>query len=277
MSKLREQLIRQMQMSGYSESTIKAYVESLSAMARSTGLSPDAMSTDQIRDYLHHLTVVRKLSQSALNQFISALKVLWVEVLRRSWDPISFPRTRLEKHLPVVFSREEVHRIFDSVTNMKHRVMLMMVYSSGLRIGELLALRPCDIDAERMQVHVVQGKGNKDRYTILSKAIVEPLRLYYRLYRPKQWLFETGKGVRCSVRTMQEIFHRTLRKAGITKPAHLHTLRHSFATHLMEQGVSLPIIQQLLGHKSLRTTSIYLHVQPYALSTVKSPLDSLSI
>jgi site-specific recombinase XerD len=212
-----------------------------------------------------------------VNQVISAMKILWTAVMGREWNAVALPRPRRSKPLPVVLSREEVSRLFDVVTNMKHRTLLMLTYSSGLRIGETLGLKTGDIDSHRMMIRIHQGKGNKDRYAVLSRVALDQLRLYYQLYRPSVWLFETGKDRNMSPRTAQIIMQRAVAKAGISKKTSLHTLRHSFATHLMEQGVSLAIIQQMLGHRSLKTTSIYLHVQQYALDKVKSPLDSLAI
>ena len=153
----------------------------------------------------------------------------------------------------------------------------MLTYSAGLRLHEVKCLKLSDIDSARMMVHVVQSKGDKDRYTILSPVALNILREYWNRYRPGVWLFETRPGKAMSDRTAQLIFKQSLLKAGIKKAASFHTLRHSFATHLMEQGVSLPIIQQLLGHSSLKTTSGYLHVQQYSVDAVKSPLDTLSL
>lgn len=277
MSALRNQMLQQMQLKGYSSNTIENYLQSIIYLSKHYNQSPDALTTDQIRDYIQHHMVEKKHSQSSINQLISALKILFVQVLGREWDVVAIPRARKKFHLPEVLSRAEVERLLGVVTNMKHRTLLMLTYSSGLRIGETLGLKTGDIDSHRMMIRIHQGKGNKDRYAVLSCVALAQLRLYYQLYRPSVWLFETGKDQIMSPRTAQIIMQRAVAKAGISKKVSLHTLRHSFATHLMEQGVSLAIIQQLLGHKSLRTTSIYLHVQQYALEKVKSPLDSLSL
>lgn len=277
MSALRNQMLQQMQLKGYSSNTIENYLQSISYLSKHYNQSPDELTTDQIRDFIQHHMVEKKHSQSGINQLISALKILFVQVLGREWDEVAIPRARRKFHLPVVLSRSEVERLLGVITNIKHRALLSVAYSAGLRVSELTGLKPADIDSERMQIRVVQAKGNKDRYTLLSHTALEQLRLHYKLYRPTEWLFETRKGVAISNRTVQQVFQTALGKAGITKEVSVHALRHSFATHLMEQGVSLAIIQQLLGHKSLRTTSIYLHVQQYALEKVKSPLDSLSL
>lgn len=277
MSTLRDQMTRQMQLKGYSPNTIEVYLQSITHLSKHFNQSPDKLTADQIRAFLQQSIVEKGLSKSSINQFISALKILFVQVLRREWDGIAIPRQRREVKLPVVLSQEEVKRLLDSITNIKHRTLFMVAYSAGLRVGELTALKMADIDSGRMQIRVVQAKGNKDRYTLLSVSALEQLRFYYRLYRPAVWLFETRKGVAISHRQVEHVFKQTLIKVGITKQASMHSLRHSFATHLMEQGVSLAIIKQLLGHKSLRTTSIYLHVQQYALNTVRSPLDFLTL
>jgi site-specific recombinase XerD len=170
-----------------------------------------------------------------------------------------------------------VNKIINTPKNLKHKVFLMITYSAGLRLSEACNLKVKDIDSQRILIRVVQAKGAKDRYTILSAVTLNLLREYWKMYRVNGWLFETKNDQPVSARTAQHIFKNALRKAGINKQIGIHSLRHSFATHLLEQGVSLPIIQQLLGHTSLRTTSIYLHVQQYSVYAVKSPLDTLSI
>jgi integrase/recombinase XerD len=274
MSQLREQFLRHMSLKGYSEQTKTVYLDSIIGLTRYYNLSPEVLTTEHLSRYLHYGIEERGWSRSSVNQLISAMKILWTRVLNREWNPEALPRPRRARTLPVVLSREEVLHLFDVVTNIKHRTLLMLTYSSGLRIGETLGLKTGDIDSHRMMIRIHQGKGNKDRYAVLSQVALEQLRLYYKLYRPVDWLFETGKGRLMSRRTAQMIMQSAVHRAGISKKVSLHTLRHSFATHLMEQGVSLAIIQQMLGHGSLRTTSIYLHVQQYAIDKIKSPLDS---
>lgn len=266
-----------MQLKGYSQSTIHSYIVTLIQLSKYYNTSPDLLSVEQIRDFLQFKITEKKLSKSWLNQTVSALKILFCDVLNREWNPLDIPRARREKKLPIVLSREEVGQIIKVTKNLKHRALIMLIYSSGLRLGEARNLKPSDIDSQRMQVRVVQGKGFKDRYSILSPVALDLLRIYWTKYRPQTWLFETQPGKAICQRSVQQLFHKALKKAGIHKPASLHSLRHSFATHLMEQGVSLPIIQQLLGHKSLRTTSVYLHVQQYSILAVKSPLDTLTL
>lgn len=273
MSALKNKMIQQMQLKGYSSSTITLYTESIIGLATYYKTPPDLLSTEQVRDYIQFKIIEKKLSKSWLNQFISALKILFCEVLKREWDVLDIPRPRREKKLPVVLSKQEVSQLISVTRNLKHRALLTLKYSSGLRLSEIKNLKIGDIDSKRMMVHIVQAKGFKDRYSILSPVALELLREYYKIYRPVTWLFETKQSQAMSERTVQAVFKNALRKTGIKKQVGIHSLRHSFATHMMEQGVSLPIIQQLLGHKSLRTTSVYLHVQKYTLDSVKSPLD----
>lgn len=277
MSELRNKMIQQMQLKGYSKNTIATYIECLVCLSKHYQTSPDLLSVDQIRDYIQHKLTEAKLSKSWMNQTISALKIFFCDVLKRDWDGIDIPRPRREKKLPLVLSKEEVSQIINTPRNLKHKAFLMLTYSAGLRLQEACSLKIRHIDSQRMLIRVVQAKGAKDRYTILSPVALHLLREYWKIYRGNEWLFETKPNRPIATRTGQHIFKDALRKAGINKQVGIHSLRHSFATHLLEQGVSLPIIQQLLGHTSLKTTSIYLHVQQYSVYAVKSPLDTLCI
>lgn len=275
MKTIRSQFIQQMQLKGYSENTIQSYVDCLIGLSKFYNTSPDLLSDQQIRDYLHHCIVEKKLSTSWVNQCISALKILFVQILKKEWDAITIPRIKREKKLPVVLAKEEVKAILSEVKNIKHKTILTLIYSAGLRVGEAINLKVSDIDSKRMQIRIRQAKGAKDRYVILSAVLLDLLRTYYNLYKPKDYLFPSQMNEQISDRTVQCIFKQACKKCKLNKTVSVHVLRHSFATHLMEQGVSLPIIQQLLGHKSLRTTSVYLHVQQYTIDKIKSPLDFL--
>jgi integrase/recombinase XerD len=275
MSTLRDKMIQQMQLKGYSSRTIENYTKSILGLAKYYKTSPDLLSQEQIRNYIQYNLIEKKLSKVWCNQLVSALKILFCEVLKREWNHSDIPRPRREKKLPVVLSKEEVGKLFSYSRNIKHRAILVLTYSAGLRLSEVKNLKIGDIDSKRMTVRVVQAKGFKDRYSILSPVALDVLRDYWKKYHPTQWLFETKLAQSLPESTLQHVFKNALRKSGIKKQVGIHSLRHSFATHMMEQGVSLPIIQQLLGHKSLRTTSVYLHVQQYTLDSVKSPLDSL--
>ena len=275
MTTIRSQFIQQMQLKGYSENSIQSYVDCLIGISKFYTSSPDLLSDQQIRDYLQYCIVEKKLSTSYINQCVSALKILFVQVLKKEWDPISIPRIKREKKLPVVLSKEEVKAVLNEVKNIKHRTILTLIYSAGLRVGEAIKIKVQDIDSSRMQIRIRQAKGSKDRYVVLSPVMLSLLRTYYSLYHPKDFLFPSQMAEQISDRTVQCFFKDACVKSRLNKKVSVHVLRHSFATHLMEQGVSLPIIQQLLGHKSLRTTSVYLHVQQYTIDKIKSPLDFL--
>lgn len=216
-------------------------------------------------------------SISMQDQVINAIKFFYEMILERPREYYHVERPRNERKLPVVLSGEEVREILIQVKNIKHKCLLMLIYSGGLRIGEALNLKPTDIDSKRMLIHIRTSKGNKDRYVTLSKHLLDILRIYYKAYKPKKWLFEGPNGNQYSYRSSVNIFNRAVSKAGIKKQVSLHTLRHSFATHLLEDGTDLRIIQVLLGHNSSKTTEIYTHVSGAQLQKIKSPLDNLFI
>ena len=278
MTTLREKFIQQMLLKGYSQRTIRTYVSFLASFARHYNCSPDLVSIDQIRDYLQENITECKRSKSWVNQLISAFKFLYCDVLKREWSPLEIPRPMRDKKLPVVLSRVEIQKIITAHKNIKHKAILLTAYSAGLRLNEVCHLKISDIDSSRMLIRVNHSKGNKDRYTLLSPITLNMLRIYYKKYHPTSWLFEgTLKGTSISDRTVSTVFKNALVKAKINRQVGIHSLRHSFATHLLEQGVALPVIQQILGHKSLKTTSGYLHVQQYSIQGVKSPVDSLAV
>jgi len=276
MNTLRSKYLQEMQIRNYSPRTIRTYVSCLKSLSLFYGQPPDTISIDQIKEYLHHLIVNNHASTSLINQTISAVKVLHQGVLDLEWNSLKLKRPRREKRLPIVLSRNEINNLLTVTTNLKHKAILTIAYSAGLRMSELLNLKIQDIDSNRMQIRVCLGKGKKDRYTILSKTTLDLLRKYYKSYRPKDWLFEGfshNEYKQYSSTSVQKILKKACKKAKITKHIYLHCLRHSFATHLLEQGVSIQIIQQILGHSNARTTCIYLHVQQYSLANIQSPLD----
>lgn len=276
MKNLREQMLRYMQLKNYSKRTINCYLSCISCMSRYYKKTPEVISADEVKEYLYYLIESRKPSVSIINQIISAYKLLMTGVLEREWSPIKIPRPRREKKLPIVFSKQEVSRIIEHTRNIKHRAIIAFAYSSGLRLDEVRQVRLTDIDSSRMQIRVSNGKGNKSRYSILSKQILEMLREYWSDYRPKVYLFEgMQKGEPVSNSTLQMMFRKRMKAAEIRKPASFHTLRHSFATHLLEQGVNLRVIQALLGHTSIKTTTIYTHLQNFDPGSVTSPFDNL--
>lgn len=269
-------MLQEMQIRNYSQRTIVSYVRCIERLSIYCKTPPDLLSLDQVKSYLHYCVTEKNESSSTLNQIISAVRILYEDVLQRTWEPIKLKRPRKEKQLPVVLSTAEVSLLINSARNAKHRMILATAYSAGLRINEVSCLRITDIDSERMQIRVKNGKGKKDRFTLLSVKTLEHLRIYYKLFRPKKYLFEGYKASEpIHVRTIGHIFHRALKSSGIAKEVTFHSLRHSFATHLLEQGVNIRLIQQLLGHNSLRTTSVYLHVSRFDPKEIVSPFDAL--
>lgn len=269
-------MLQEMQIRNYSERTITCYVHCIARLSRYYNCAPDLLSLEQIKSYLHYCVVKRQESPSTLNQIISAVKILFVDVLHRSWEPMKLKRAHRDKRLPVVLSTQEIGLLLDATKNVKHRAVLATAYSAGLRVSEVRYLQPSDIDSDRMQIRVRYGKGKKDRFTLLSSRTLEELRAYYKLFRPIRYLFEgyiVGRPMHA--RTLNHIFTKAVKKSGITKPVTFHSLRHSFATHLLEQGTNLRVIQQLLGHNSMRTTTVYLHVSRFDPKEVISPIDAL--
>ena len=235
------------------------------------------ISDSDIKDYLLHLAEERQSATSTLNQAINALKFYYGSMLKKKFL-YEIKRPRKDKKLPVVLSKEEVAKILSSIDNIKHRAILMLVYSAGLRVGEVVRLKIEDIDSKRMLIHIKGAKGRKDRYTLLSEMALEILRKYWRDYKPEKWLFEGARKERyISTRTVQHILEHACTQAGIRKDISVHTLRHSFATHLLEGGTDLRYIQELLGHAHSKTTEIYTHVSTKSLGKITSPLDTLSL
>lgn len=210
-----------------------------------------------------------------VNQTISAIRILHKDVLNKEWDPLSIKRPKREKKLPVILSKEEVNLLLKALSNVKHKAILNLGYSAGLRVSEVINLKVEHIDSSRMQIRVVGGKGRKDRYTLLSKSALELLRTYFKEYQPKKWLFEGWSHTekQYSSTSIQKILKKACKLSGTNKGVSYHSLRHCFATHLLEQGTNLQIIQQLLGHSNIRTTCTYLHVQQHSLEKVVSPID----
>lgn len=232
---------------------------------------------EMISQFLQYLTIERKVSYSYHNQSINAIKFYYERVLNKPSQTFTIERPRKETQLPEVFSEEEIQAILKTVKNLKHKAILMTIYSGGLRISELINLKIKDIDSQRMQIRVEQAKGKKDRYTLLSTKTLSILRQYFVQYKPKVWLFEGSIGGRYSARSVQMILKKAVQQVGIKKQVSVHTLRHSFATHLLEAGTDLRYIQSLLGHESSKTTEIYTHITTKGLDQIKNPLDKLDI
>ena len=279
-SPLRRQMIRELQLHGKGEKTIEIYVNYVAEIAKHYRRSPDQLGVDHLREFLHRLIVHRKLGRSAISGRVAAYRFFFEQVLRKPKLELRVPCKRI-KTLPEPLARNEVARLIDAARNIKHRTLLMTKYATGLRVSELVRLVPEDILSERGLVFVRQGKGRKDRYTLLSKTLLEALRHYYKLEfidknRTSPWLF-AGQDLtkHYAERSAQRIFDAAKAKAKIKHGKGIHCLRHSFATHLLEAGVDLVSIQRLMGHSSLQTTAIYLHVTEKHTQGIRSPLDLL--
>lgn len=265
-----------LELKGYSIKTRKAYIGHLMRFSSYINCDLRKVIEEQVKDYILVLMREKENSHSYINQAISAIKFLYRDVIGISLTIESIQRPKKEKKLPKVLSQREVADIFKNTINQKHRALLFLVYSAGLRVGEVVNLRVEDIDSQRMLIHVKQGKGKKDRYTILSEIALIELRKYYQQYKPKGWLFPGNKeGEHISERTVQRVFENSSKKARIRKKVSVHSLRHSFATHLLEGGTDLRYIQELLGHANSKTTEIYTHVTRKSIENIRSPLDQM--
>jgi integrase/recombinase XerD len=275
METYKDQMQRDMVLRNLSPKTQSLYHRAARDLERHFSKPPDQLNVEDVKTFLHAVVTDRQLSQSSLKIAYSALRFLYETTLGKGWviDRIPYPKTT--RMIPHVLSKGEIQRIFDATATLKQRVMLMVTYSAGLRAGETARLKITDIDSTRMLIRVEQGKGNKDRHTLLSQVALETLREYWKQYRPKEWLFprDTNPLEHVPVATIQTAFKRAKRQANVRKPASCHTLRHSFATHLLEADVDLHTIQLLLGHSSIRTTTVYLHVSNKTLAKIVSPLD----
>ena len=269
--KLRNELISRK----YSTKTVKSYIGYNIKLLKFTEKTPIEINNEDIINFLAYLAEEKDLSTSSLNITISALKFYYGNILMKNFI-YDLKRPKKDKKLPVVLNKEEISRILSSTENIKHISILMLVYSAGLRVSEVVKLKVEDIDTQRKLIHVKGAKGRKDRYTILSEKALNILRNYFVEYNPKTWLF-TGitPEKHISTRTIQAIFKQACKVTNIKKEASVHSLRHSFATHLLESGVDLRYIQELLGHKSSKTTEIYTHISNKDLIKIKSPLDNL--
>jgi site-specific recombinase XerD len=276
MTTLRQRMIEDLRVRNFAPGSIDLYVRSVAKYAQHFGKSPDLLGPEHIRDYQIFLVETKKASWGVFKAAVSALRFLYKVTLGKPWliDYIPFPKP--ERKLPVVLSPGELGEFFQAVANLKHRTVLRTMYASGLRIAEALALELHDIDSCRMVIRVRQGKGRRDRYTMLSETLLQELRDYWRAYRPQPLLFP-GKTPERPL--TQNAIHRALRRArtraGLHKHITTHTMRHSFATHLLEAGTNLRRIQILLGHRSLNTSAMYLHVAAGAVRADGNPIDLL--
>jgi len=279
MTPLRKQMLEDMQLKGFAPATQHAYSHAVKQLAKHYNKRPDLLTEAQLRAYL--LKLQGEVAHATFKIALAGIKFLFEITLQRQWPVLEFARPRKEKALPVVLSREEVRSILAAVRAPVYRVCLTTIYSCGLRISEGTALGCSDIDSQRMLLRV-RGKGNKDRYVPLAKPTLESLRALWKMHRSQPWLFPARMQPRAtqedgpvSMDNLRGAFHAARKLSGVNKPAHVHTLRHSYATHLMEAGVQLRVIQEILGHRSPRTTAIYTHLTTEVLAQVTAPLHRL--
>lgn len=276
MTPLRQRMIEDMQLRNLAPVTQRNYIAHAAAFAQFYGKSPEVLDQEAVREYLLYLLNERKLSPEGVNQQVSALKFLYLTTLEMPWTDEDFPRAKRPYKLPVVLSHEEVVLFFDHVPSLRYRAALMICYGAGLRVSEAVAVKISDIDSKRMLLRVEQGKGRKDRYAMLSPRLLEVLRIYWRAARPKVYLFpswRTGKHLNAS--SLQQACRDAWLRSGLRKRVTVHTLRHSFATHLLENGTDVRVIQVLLGHSLIDTTARYTAVTPQLIGATLSPLDRL--
>jgi site-specific recombinase XerD len=278
MTPLRQKLIDEIQLRGFSIHTQDSYVRCVTGLARFYRRSPDKIADDEIKAYLLHLLRIKKLAVGSLIVAVSALRFFFGQVLHRPTKAIEQALPRMKKPVlrPKLYSVQELERLFGSPDlNRRHRALFMTTYAAGLRLSEVCQLRIPDLLSDRHQIHVVQGKGKKDRYTLLSPRLLVELQSYWRLYRPKDWLFPSTVYPDRPITdgAVQRAFTDAVERAGLPERGGIHSLRHSFATHLLEAGVDPLTLQRLLGHSRLSTTTTYLHVRQERLDQVASAMD----
>src|SRR5882762_9139477 len=277
MTPLRQRMIREMELRQFSPCTIESYLTAVSGLSHFYHRSPDQLNLEEISSYVHHLLTERKLAQSTCNQRAAGLTFFYRHVLGQETFDLKIRRKHSGK-LPEVYSQQELVRLFDATRSRRDRVLLMTTYAAGLRLKEVQHLQPIHLHAERQLIRVEQGKGQKDRYTLLSPQLLQELRAYWKEYQPGAWLFPNPQKTAPMQRwTAQQIFYTAKRRAGLERGHGLHTLRHCFATHLLEAGVDLRTIQTLLGHNSMASTERYLQIGQHKITTTANPLDLLRL
>lgn len=269
-----EKTIQKLTLRGLSHSTIETYTSALkSFFSYFEAHDITRVSKEQIEAYLYHLVSKYRISESLQNTTINAIKSYYEHVLGQPREFYDIQRPKKSKELPNILSMEEVVALLESPQNIKHKAILTTIYSAGLRIGELIKLRVVDIRSDDGYIFIKGAKGKKDRHTVLSETLLKILRQYYKVHKPSYWLFEGQDGGQYSTKSVQNIFRKAVKDSNANPWATPHTLRHSFATHLLQQGVSVRLIQSMLGHSNSKTTEIYTHVMRINSSEVKSPLD----
>ena len=273
MTKLRKKFENHLILRRYSPKTNKAYINAVKSLAQYYHRSPDRLTNKQVQGYLLYLLKEKRLAWNTCNVYFSGIKFFYTNVLHRQIN-LSIPPRPRQKQISLALSKDEVKKLIFSCTNLKHRTLLLTVYSAGLRVSEVVKLEPVHIERSRGMLRIEQGKGRKDRYTLLSAQLLKALEEYWKVYRPDKWLFfGKTKSKPMPIETAQQIYYKAKKNADIKRGRGIHTLRHCFATHLLEHGTSSHVIKRLLGHRSIRTTAKYLHVSNKTISKVISPLD----
>lgn len=271
-----ERMGADLRLRGYAAATQTIYVRHAREFLEYIKRSPEEVTAEDVRRYQVYVTDQKEVSTSTFNQIAAALRFLYRVSIERDWAGVRITYRKKRRRLPEVLSQREVRALFDCTTNLKHRALMMTMYGAGLRVSETVRLRVSDIDSDRMVIRIEKGKGGKDRYVMLSKNLLHALRAYWKVYRPRPWLFPGYETRPMTTKGVRSAFAKAKERARIDKPVTPHSLRHSFATHLLEDGVRISVVQRLLGHRSLRSTEIYAHVAEGYLARTRSPLDTLT-
>lgn len=269
-------LIETLQLKAYGESTVRTYRNEFAQLLYVLkSVDVNTLEGIKLRSYFLYCTNTLKLSENTLHSRINAIKFYFEQVLHKEKLFFEIPRPKKPLQLPKTISARDIKKLFEVTQNVKHNLMLKICYGMGLRVSEVVNIKITDIDSKTMQVFIERAKGKKDRYANLPESILEQLRAYYKLHKPQKYLFEGLQGEQYSIRSVQQVFKNAMKKAGINKVIGIHGLRHSFATHLLENGTDIKFIQELLGHNDIKTTMRYIHISEQQLKNVKSPLDNL--
>jgi site-specific recombinase XerD len=279
MTKLRERMIGDLKLRNFSETTIHTYTRIVEDFAVFFHRSPEKLGPEQVRQYLLHAMEEKKLAWSTYQVQRAALKFIYTKTLKRPWFDLEIPKPKVKRKLPQVLSPEDIQQVLNATMNLKHRAIIATLYGAGLRRAEVRTLKVSDIDGQRMVIHVRDGKGHVPREVTLSPKLLEPFRIYWRWRKPKDWLFPSAcyRDRPINLSAIYIICENAAKAAGLKKTFNPHILRHSYATHLLEAGTDLRVIQLLLGHADLQTTARYLHVSKRTLSAIVSPLDNLQV
>jgi integrase/recombinase XerD len=283
MTHLRKMMLEELERRNYAQTTTRQYIQTIEDFARYFRRAPDQLGPEQIREYQAYLFRERKLAASTVTQRLAALRFFYIRTIKKAWSVAETPYPKKTRHLPSILSPEEVAHLINSSQTWFDRIVLMTLYGTGVRRAELIRLQILDIDSRRMVIHIRGGKGRKDRDIMLSPKLLEALREYWRGLRrkPTEWLFPGGRWHTANhpitSKVVWDACQRAAQRAGLQQRVHPHTLRHCFATHLLENGADLRTIQLLLGHHDLKETAIYLHLSQRHLNATASPLDSLKL